>query len=145
MRRCRGTLQISKKKPSARHCHRRRVMAYRPFVSVFRGLEPRHPLGAVEFRGVGLGEEALEGGDEVAGALEHGDVAGVFEDLEAAAGELGVGLTGMLDRDDWVVLTPEDEERQGFGEVQTVERADPLALHADDRAQGGEKGLATLR
>src|SRR6186997_1220586 len=92
--------EISKKKPSARHCHRRRVMAYGPFVSVFRGLEPRHPLGAVEFRGVGLGEEALEGGDEVAGALEHGDVAGVFEDLEAAAGELSVASracsTGMI-------------------------------------------------
>ena len=71
-------------------------------------------------------------------------MAGVLEDLEAAAGELGVGPAGVLDGDDRVVFAPDDQQRQGFGQVEAVEGGDPLALGADDRAQGGEERLAAL-
>src|SRR5215213_3040114 len=106
------------------------------------GLEPCSPLVAVELCWLGFGEEAFEGGDEAAGALELGDVAGVLEDLQAAAGKLGVGLAGVLDGDDRVVLAPDDEEGQGFGEVELVEGRDALALHSNDGAEGGDEGLA---
>src|SRR4051794_8136618 len=111
---------------------------------VFGGLEPCDPLVAIEIGGLGLGEGALEGGDEVAGALEHRDVAGVLEDLEAAVGEGRLGFAAVLDRDDRVVFAPNDEEWQGFGEVEAVEGGNPLALHVDYRAEGGEEGLAAL-
>ena len=111
---------------------------------VLGGLEPGQPLVAVELCRVGFGKEAFEDGDEAAGALLLGDVAGVLEDLEVAAGEGGVGLAAVVDGDDRVVLAPDDEDREGVGEVELVEGGDALALHADDRAQGGDEGLAAL-
>ena len=76
------------------------------------GAEAGAPFGAVELGGLGLVEEALEDRGEAAGALLHRDVAGVGEDLEPAAGQLGVGGAAVGDRDDRVALAPDDQDRQ---------------------------------
>ena len=73
-----------------------------------------------------------------------GHVADALEDLEAAVGQLAVGLFGVGDGDDRVAVAPDDQQRQRLGQVEAVEGGDALALGADDRAQGREEGLAAL-
>ena len=71
-------------------------------------------------------------------------MADAVEDLEAAAGQRGVGVFAVGDGDDRVAVAPDDQQRQGLGQVEAVEGGDALAVGADDRAQGREEGLAAL-
>ena len=88
---------------------------------VFGGREQRDPFLAVELGRLGLGEEALEHRDETARALEHGDVAGVREDLEAAVGELGVCLIGQTAK-----IAPADKKLYALRDVTGTVESLPL-------------------
>src|SRR4051812_49733819 len=90
------------------------------------------PGGVVEFGRLGVVEETLQDGGESTGSLKLGDVAGVREDLQAAAGHLGMGGTTVGDRDDRVALAPDDQHRQVLGEVEPIEGGDALTVGADD-------------
>ena len=64
------------------------------------------------------------------------EVPGVGEELEPAARNEPMGRARVLDRDDRVALAPEDQERNGLGEVEAIARIDPLPQGIDDRPQG---------
>ena len=82
------------------------------------GLEPRPPLLAVELGRLGLGDEALEDGDEAAGRSSWGrwpTPSKISRRLPGsgawAASAWATGMIGSL-------LAPDDQQRQGLGEVE---------------------------
>ena len=66
-------------------------------------------VGELKRRRVGVLDEVDEHAGEVHGLLEMGEVAGVVEDLQAAAGYAPMGDRGVLDRDEWIPATPDDQ------------------------------------
>ena len=56
-------------------------------------------------------------------------------------GELAVRHGCMLDRDQRILTTPDDERGKQFREVQPVVRAHPLAAEVEHRAQAVDEGL----
>ena len=106
------------------------------------GLEPGAPFSGVELRRLGLLEESLEHRDEAPRRIELRQVADPVEDLQAAAGDGLVGVLAVVDGDDWVTRTPDDEDRHALGEVEPVAGVDALTACADDRVQRGEEGGA---
>ena len=84
-------------------------------------------------------DEVVEQRHEAVRVVVVGEVAGAGEDLEAAAGHGGVGHLGVADRDDAVVVAPDDQRRHGLGQVAAVEHGDDLAPPVDRRAERADR------
>ena len=68
------------------------------------------------------------------------EVAGAVEDLEPGARN-GLGCpVSVRDGDDPVVVPPDDEGRDGLGQVEAVVGADSLTSEVDHRADGVDEG-----
>ena len=63
------------------------------------------------------------------------EVSGACEDLEPASRDGRMGRATLLDRDDAVVVAPDDQRRNFGREVEPVGRAHALAGDIDDRSQ----------
>ena len=100
-------------------------------------------LGGVR-GGVGRRDEVLHDVDEASGVVELGEVAGVLEDFEPAAGHGFLGGVPVVDGQYRVALAPDDQRRHVLGEVQAVACVDELPARPDDPAQGAEERRARV-
>ena len=73
------------------------------------------------------------------GSSQLGEVTRVLKDLQTTGEDLGVRAVGVGDGDQYVVLTPDEEHRRAFGQVQAISGVDPLAAGLDDRAQRAQE------
>ena len=90
-------------------------------------VEQLAPAVGVERGRLGRLDEVDEHVDEALGLVQLGEVAGVAEHLQAAAGHLLVGRAAVGDGDDRVALAPDQQERDVLGQVQAVGGVDALA------------------
>jgi hypothetical protein len=70
-----------------------------------------------------VAQKSISSAAKRSGSASWGHVAGVGEDLEAAAGHRVVGSRAVLDRDDRVLLAPDDQRRQQAGQIEPVAAA----------------------
>ena len=71
-------------------------------------------------------------------------MSGFLEDLQTAAGHRLVCALAVLDGNDSISRTPDDEDRHALGQVETVAGMDALTSGADHSAQSGEEGATTV-
>ncbi|SKW30264.1 Uncharacterised protein [Mycobacteroides abscessus subsp. abscessus] len=62
-------------------------------------------------------------------------MSGFVEDLQCGAGHRGMREVAMADGNDQVVATPNELNRNGFGQVTSVQHGDYLAAPVHHRAQ----------
>src|ERR1700761_7007673 len=101
-------------------------------------------FGELKFGWVGALDEVDEHAGEAAGLVELREVAGVVEDLQAAARYAPMGDRGVLDREEWIPTTPDDQGGDHLCQVEPVGSAHSLSGEVDHRAPGVQERATSL-
>jgi hypothetical protein len=104
-----------------------------------RGAELFAPESLGHRRGRGRLDEIADHGDEASRVLAVREVAAAGKDLQAAAGNRGVGRAAVMMRDEGIAVAPDDHGRHVRGEIEAVAGVDGLTIEIDDGAERAEE------
>jgi hypothetical protein len=99
----------------------------------------------VAMRRLRLFDEVRECCREPLRHLDVEEVARVVEDLEPTPFDTLGGCIGVLDGDDVIAVAPEDQGRDGSGQVESIVGADRLPARVDHGAHRADERVAVLR